>query len=162
MRAVVLILFLPTVLAWPALSQQKTATKPSTTIAKPSAAAGRHTAPVDTFQGRPVYASAQPMPAYPGGDLSMYSAIQRHLRYPSQWLRAPHVEGKVLVTIIVDRAGQVQRPTVTQSLADGGGDKEALRVVGLLGRFEPGRRDGQPVDVRREVVVYFKFRPTRG
>ncbi|GAB3829317.1 energy transducer TonB [Hymenobacter jeollabukensis] len=109
--------------------------------------------PIDTFAGRPVYAYAEQQPMYPGGVEQMQAFLMRQLRYPPQYARTT-IEGRVFVSFIVDRDGQIQRPTILKSLAEYC-DAEALRVVRLLPRFTPGYRAGQSVDVRYVVALRF-------
>lgn len=110
-------------------------------------------APVDTFQGRPVYPYTRFMPAYPGGPAALQAFLRRELRFPPQYVRT-HIEGSLFVAFIVDRNGQMQRPSVAKGLAEYC-DAEALRVVRLLPPFAPGSHHGQPVDVRYVLALRF-------
>ena len=61
------------------------------------------------------------------------------------------VSGRVYVQFIVDAQGRVREPKVMRGLG-AGCDKEALRVV-QQARFEPGKNDGAPVNVRHSLSV---------
>jgi TonB family protein len=113
------------------------------------------TASPDTLAGRPVYSSSDPSPEYPGGVEQMQAFLLRQLRYPPQYRRAT-IEGLVFVNFVVDRTGQVQRPTIVKGLAEYC-DAEALRAISLLPRFTPGRYNGEPVDVRYTMALRFDW-----
>lgn len=57
---------------------------------------------------------------------------------------------------VVGPTGEVLQPVVLKGL-DPACDAEALRAVASLPRWEPGRRNGQPVAVR--FVVPLTFQP---
>lgn len=119
--------------------------------------------PARTYIPRPrnpaggVFRIVEQMPKFAGGmnGLTRYLATHAHYPYPADRTQ-PRPAGKVLVQFVVGPTGDVLRPVVLKSLAPAC-DAEALRAVAGLPRWEPGRRNGQPVAVL--FVVPLTFRP---
>jgi TonB family protein len=70
--------------------------------------------------------------------------------------RRQHIEGDVILEIVVRSDGTVGNIRVRRSLG-GGLDQRAIEAVRQW-RFNPARRHGTPVDVAVEVAVEFKLR----
>ena len=87
-----------------------------------------------------------------------FSFLLTNTQYPAQ-ARPQRLRGNVMVEFIVDSTGAVRNSVVKEGLG-GGCDEEAVRVVGLLGRFTPAQRDCRPVSTRVAVPVAFAP-PTR-
>jgi TonB family protein len=97
-------------------------------------------------------AAASEVDTYPKA-LNM-EVIGQNLRYPEA-AHAAKVEGRVVISFVVDETGQVTRPSVLQGIGHGC-DEEALRVVQLL-RFEPGQKDGKVVPTKLALPINFKL-----
>lgn len=78
------------------------------------------------------------MPEYPGGENGMMNFIKSNFVMP----KTTH---RVIVAFVVDENGNVENPTIKQSVTPKI-DNEALRVVKLL-KFKPGKTKGKPVKV---------------
>ena len=78
-------------------------------------------------------------------------------RYPPE-AQTRRLQGTVVVRCVVEPDGTVSAATVTRSIdPEYGLDVEAVNAVRQW-RFEPGRRDGQPVRVAALVTVTFTLR----
>jgi protein TonB len=75
--------------------------------------------------------------------------------YPSASRRLSE-EGRVMLTITIDAAGKVGAMSVNQSSGFPRLDGAAECVVRRL-PFEPGKRDGQPVDAQATLPIVFKL-----
>jgi len=73
----------------------------------------------------------------------------------SDGARAAHVQGAVLLQIVVDEQGFPQDITVLSPLGFGL-DEKAIEAVSAW-RFKPGQKDGKKVKVRATVEVDFRF-----
>jgi protein TonB len=95
---------------------------------------------------------AEQMPVYKnGGNEAITTAIMQNLRYP-----AGHtIVGRVFIQFTIDKAGVLQEPRIIQGLGSPF-DQEALRAVGLLGPWSPGRQNGQPVAVPFTIPINFR------
>ena len=109
--------------------------------------------PVDDNQ---VYTAIETGPAYPGGMAGLLTAIAKNTRYPARALENG-IQGKVIVRFIVEKDGSITNAEVTKSV-DPDLDREALRVVGTLGKMSsPGKVNGRAVRSYYSVPVNFKI-----
>jgi TonB family protein len=73
----------------------------------------------------------------------------------SEEARAAHVEGKAILSVVVDHQGNPQNLKVVRSLGFGL-DQKAIEAVQKW-RFQPGTKDGKPVAVIVTVEVNFRL-----
>jgi TonB family protein len=100
-----------------------------------------------------VYTYVEQMPQPPGGLEGLKQYLAQNLHY-SNAARQQQVEGKVFVQFVVGRDGQLTDLQVTKGLG-AGCDEEALRVVGRMPAWTPGRQQGRLVSVRYTLPVVF-------
>jgi len=87
-----------------------------------------------------------------------YARSGPDLEYPVR-LRERHVQGRVLLSLIVNADGSVDPTSITVvRSADPGFDVEAIRWA-RGGQFWPGCRQGRAVRVRMLQPIDFKIRP---
>ncbi|NQX91787.1 MAG: energy transducer TonB [Flavobacteriales bacterium] len=79
--------------------------------------------------------------------------ISQNTKYPPI-ARDAGIQGKVYVKFVVDRKGEVIDAEVMRPV-DSRLDKEALRVVNDLPKFEPGEQQGKKVNVQYVIPVNF-------
>lgn len=96
----------------------------------------------------PVYDAVEVMPRFPGGEDALRALINR--RPPEDIF----VEGRVIVSFIVDTDGRVSDVKIVRPL-DKRLDDEALRVIREMPRWIPGMHEGRPVRVRYTLPVKF-------
>lgn len=96
-------------------------------------------------------------PYFPGGHSAMINFISRKIKYPEA-ARAADIEGDVIVSFMIDKEGKVKSVDLKKSVHKAL-DKEAMRVVKLMPKWEPGRVDGKPVIVSMEIPISFKLHP---
>lgn len=92
---------------------------------------------------------------YPGGDRALLEYISRNIKYPQEAL-ANNIQGRVFLKFVVTEDGSVGEIQMLKSV-DPLLDKEAMRVVGTLPRFKPGKQGGTPVCVWYSVPVFFQI-----
>ena len=80
--------------------------------------------------------------------------VQTQPDYPYN-LRRAGITGAVEVGFIVDTEGRVRDPWVMRS-TNPGFERAAVHAVSTW-KFQPGRRDGRPVNVRMSVTIDFSF-----
>jgi TonB family protein len=100
-------------------------------------------------------ASADIMPAFPGGEAALYRFLSNQIRYPEEALRNK-IEGKVYIRFVVQADGSITDLEVLRGIGYGC-DKEALRVVQMMPRWVPGELGGRAVPVYSSLAVEFKF-----
>lgn len=93
------------------------------------------------------------MPEFPGGELELRKYIANKIEYP-EIARKNGIQGKVYVTFVVSKDGSVANARIARGV-DPSLDKEALRVVGGLPVWKPGKQKGEPVNVSYTVPINF-------
>ena len=66
------------------------------------------------------------------------------------------MQGRVLVTFVVNADGQVVEPQVVKGVCPSL-DAEALRVVGIMPKWKPGMQKGQAVRVKYTIPISFRL-----
>lgn len=93
------------------------------------------------------------MPEYPGGESALRNFIANEIRYPDVASKNG-IQGKVYVNLVVEKDGHVGRIKIARGV-DPSLDREALRVVGSLPKWIPGKQKGIPVAVSYTVPINF-------
>ena len=104
--------------------------------------------------GDRVFDVVEEMPGYPGGNAAMMSYLSQNMRYPAQ-AREEGVQGRVVVSFVVEKDGSVSNVRVTRSVSPEL-DSEAKRLVSGMPKWNPGRQNGTPVRVKYNVPVLFR------
>lgn len=100
-----------------------------------------------------VFFIVEEMPEYPGGEDALRKDISELVKYPDD-AKKKGISGKVYITFIVDENGKVVNPRIARGV-DASLDKEALRVMGLLKTWKPGKQRGQVVKVEYTIPINF-------
>lgn len=107
--------------------------------------------PVET-----IYTWAEEMPKFPGGDIELLKFFSENIVYPEIAKRAG-VEGKVILSFVVDQKGKVSDIKVLKGIG-AGCDEEAIRVLKIMPDWKPGKQNGTPVMTKLDIPVVFKLR----
>lgn len=99
--------------------------------------------------------SVEQRPKFRGGDKEMIKFIIENLNYPIIDTK-DGVQGHVTVRFIVDIDGFIKQPTIMRSLSRNC-DKEALRVLGLMSEWTPGKQNGKDVPVYYTLPIVFRL-----
>ena len=94
------------------------------------------------------------MPKYPGGPEKMFEFIADNLRWPYD--DESCIQGRVIVSFIVEKDGSLTDIKVEKSI-DPLFDKEAVRVVKSMPKWEPGMWNGKPARVKFFVPIRFRL-----
>ena len=92
-------------------------------------------------------------PSFPGGESALEDFISKNRRYPI-FEKEKRIQGRVQVSFIVEKDGSLTDFVITESV-DPSLDKEAIRVLQSMPKWNPGKRDGQFVAVKERVYVSF-------
>ncbi|MBQ9186795.1 MAG: energy transducer TonB [Prevotella sp.] len=95
------------------------------------------------------------MPAFPGGKRALLKYLEENVQYPKE-LEETSVQGRVIVTCIVEKDGSITGTKVVKGLCLAL-DAEALRVVSAMPRWIPGKRMGEPIRVKYVIPVCFRL-----
>ncbi len=81
--------------------------------------------------------------------------VYKYVKYPRRALEAG-IQGKVLVSFIVEKSGEVSNVEVLSGV-DEDLDEEAVRVVSVSPKWQPGRIKGEKVRTRIVIPVEFRL-----
>jgi len=105
--------------------------------------------------GKDTICIVDPMPQYPGGSDALLAFEEQNINYP-ETARRDHIEGKVLVSFVVDRTGVIRNVIIKQGVRDDL-DYEAMRVVKMMPKWKPGEIKGVPVSVKFTLPINFRL-----
>jgi periplasmic protein TonB len=103
-----------------------------------------------------IFVVVEEMPIYPGGDSALMSFITKNINYPVQ-AKQKGIQGRVILRFSVNHDGTVGNAMVLKS-ADPSLDAEALRIVNLMPKWQPGKQGGKPVNVWYAVPITFALK----
>jgi protein TonB len=104
----------------------------------------------------PVFIVVEEMPEFPGGNSALLEFIGKNTVYPTEAIEN-NIEGRVILKFVVTPNGSVGKIEILKGV-DPLLDKEAIRVVGTLPKFRPGKQSGVPVNVWYSVPVLFQIK----
>lgn len=94
------------------------------------------------------------LPSFRGGDLNTFRQwVAQHTLFPQEAIEKK-IQGRVLLTFIVETDGSVSNVTIVRSVAQVI-DDEAVRVISSSPKWSPGRQGGKPVRVRYSMWLGF-------
>jgi protein TonB len=102
-----------------------------------------------------IFEVVEQKPEFPGGEQVLLRWIAKNIKYPSIAIEN-EIQGIVFVNFVVDRDGGISNARVLRSV-DPLLDEEALRVVKLLPKWEPGKQRGKPVRVSYTIPIHFRL-----
>ena len=94
-------------------------------------------------------------PEFPGGVQGLLNYMRATIKYPDQ-ARKDTIQGRVLVTFVINKDGSIVEPEVVKS-AHPLLDDEALRMVKEMPAWKPGEQNGKPVRVKYTIPVNFRL-----
>jgi protein TonB len=100
-----------------------------------------------------IFKVAETQPSFPGGEKALYEFLYDNLKYP-EIAREAKIQGPVYVSFIVWNDGSVREVSILRGIG-GGCDEEALRVVEMMPRWNPGLQRTMPVNVQMAMTVKF-------
>ena len=92
---------------------------------------------------------------FPGGSLALMKWLNSNLRYPKA-ARKNKIQGRVIVKFTVEKDGTIIDPQVVRGV-DPDLDKEALRVIRSMPKWEPGKINGVPATTYFNLPINFKL-----
>lgn len=100
------------------------------------------------------FCSIGTMPAFPGGEAALTKFLQKNMRYPARAVETG-MEGRIKVQFIIDREGNIKGIKTVGNPIGGGLEEEAMRVVRLMPKWNPGIQDGEAATVQFYLPVVF-------
>ena len=103
-----------------------------------------------------VFDVVEKMPEFPGGQEALMNFLQKNVKYPKEAMDKG-TQGRVVVQFVVGKDGSVTNPKVVKSVSPEL-DQEALRVVKMMPKWQPGKQKGEEVPVKFTIPVSFMLR----
>ena len=107
-------------------------------------------------QAEEIYDTVDVSPKFPGGVEANMKFLVDHVSYPKACIENG-ISGRVLVQFVVDKDGTLRNIKAIQS-PDPRLSEEAVRVVKLMPKWEPGKKDGKAVAVRYVLPITFRLK----
>lgn len=102
-----------------------------------------------------VFTMVERMPQFPGGEDSLFSYLAKNTKYPKKAL-SKNIQGTVYVNFLVHKSGDVKNVKIVRGVHRLL-DKESLRVVNAMPKWEPGVLKGKFVSVTYNLPIKFRF-----
>jgi len=104
-----------------------------------------------------IFTVVEQMPEFPGGAAEMMKYIQKNVRYP-EIEKEQNISGKCFVKFVVETDGSISNVEVLKGVTGGPGcDKEAVRVIKSMPKWNIGKQNGRPVRVYFNVPIIFRL-----
>ncbi|MBK3517402.1 energy transducer TonB [Carboxylicivirga marina] len=102
-----------------------------------------------------IFMIVEDMPEFPGGTGALLKYIAKNVKYPVI-CQENGVQGMVSVSFVIDEKGDVTNVKAFRGV-DPNLEREAIRVVKSMPKWEPGKQRGKAVKVSYSVPVRFKL-----
>ena len=102
-----------------------------------------------------IFQVVEEMPEFPGGMSECMKFLGKNIKYPTI-SQENGVQGRVIVQFVVNQDGSIVDAVVARGV-DPYLDKEALRVVGMMPKWKPGKQRGKAVRVKYTLPVMFRL-----
>ena len=95
------------------------------------------------------------MPEFPGGMPELMKFLQENVKYPEEAMKNG-IQGRVVVQFIIEKDGSISGAEVIKKVNEHL-DAEALRVIGEMPKWTPGKQKGEAVRVKFTLPVTFRL-----
>jgi protein TonB len=102
-----------------------------------------------------IFIAVEQSAAPEGGLDEFYRFISSKIKYPARASRMG-IEGRVYVEFVVEKDGTLTDIKTTAGIG-AGCDEEALRVVSMAPKWNPGKQRGKPVRQRMTIPINFRL-----
>lgn len=102
-----------------------------------------------------VFVVVEEQPTFPGGNEGMMEFLGENVKYPVE-AQSNGIQGRVILNFVVMKDGSLTDINVVRGV-DPLLDAEAVRVIGEMPKWIPGKQRGQEVNVRYTLPVVFRL-----
>lgn len=113
-------------------------------------------APVEEEEEEVVFVVVETMPEFPGGQQALFKYLSENVKYPVI-AQENGIQGRVICQFVVNKDGAIVDVEVVRSGGDPSLDKEAVRVIKSMPKWNPGKQRGKAVRVKYTVPVNFRL-----
>lgn len=107
-------------------------------------------------EDEPIFNVVEKEPEFKGGMDEFYRFLSENLRYPDEMMKH-NIQGKVFISLTVERDGSLTDIKSEKDIGFGSAD-EAIRVLKLSPKWEPGYQNGHTVRVRYTLPILFNLK----
>ena len=102
-----------------------------------------------------IFVAVEQQAEFPGGQAALMKWLSTNVRYPES-AQQNDVQGRVIVKFVVEKDGSIGTATILKGV-DKDLDREALRVVKKMPKWQPGKNNGVAVRSYFNLPVVFKL-----
>ena len=102
-----------------------------------------------------IFQVVEQMPEFPGGMGEAMKFLAKNIKYPVAAQEAK-IEGRVIVQFVVGKDGSISDVHTVKGVSPEL-DAEAIRVVSLMPKWNPGKQRGQAVSVKYTMPIMFRL-----
>lgn len=102
-----------------------------------------------------IFTAVEQEAAFPGGVPALMKWLRNHLHYPEA-AQQNDIQGKVYVQFVVEKDGSIGNVSILKGV-DRDLDKEAMRLVKSMPKWQPGRNNGVVVRSYFRVPITFRL-----
>lgn len=107
----------------------------------------------DLSSDHKIFSAVDQAPSFPDDMGKFYKFLQNNVRYPAD-AAMKNVQGKVFLTFVVEKDGSLTDIRVLRGIGSGC-DEEAVRVLKLSPKWNPGMQNNRPVRVQYTMPISF-------
>ena len=108
--------------------------------------------PTDTNE---IYMVVEDSPQFPGGLQALLDYLHDNIKYPES-CRRDSIKGRVIISFVVEKDGSINSAEIVKGVHELL-DAEALRVIGAMPKWKPGKQRGKTVRVKYAIPVNFRL-----
>ena len=112
-------------------------------------------ATIEMPDGRTVYIIVDEQPTFPGGSAAMMFFLSTNIKYPVV-AQENGIQGRVTCSFIVEANGEITNIQILKGV-NPSLDKETIRVISEMPRWNPGKNKGVAVPVIFSLPVQFRL-----
>ena len=102
-----------------------------------------------------IFVAVEQNAEFPGGQQALMKWLSNNIRYPEA-AQQNDIQGRVVVRFVVEKDGSIGNVTIAKGV-DKDLDREAIRVVKKMPKWQPGKNNGQPVRSYFNLPVTFRL-----
>ena len=102
-----------------------------------------------------IFVAVEQLAEFPGGQAALMKWLSNNIRYPES-AQQNDIQGRVIVKFVVEKDGSIGQATIAKGV-DKDLDREAIRVVKKMPKWQPGKNNGVAVRSYFNLPVVFKL-----
>ena len=102
-----------------------------------------------------IFVAVEQQAEFPGGQAALMKWLSQNIRYPEA-AQQNDIQGRVVVKFVVEKDGSIGHAEIARGV-DKDLDREALRVVNKMPKWQPGKNNGVAVRSYFNLPVTFKL-----